>query len=386
MKKLTNIILFVIASNSIFGQVDNIESLMTRRYLSCQDIHYNVQYLIPEYHQKGSYDTLNAIVNYWENQCGTSEELVRCKILLAIDRGDFSEENYDSNIINYLIEYKNGLNPIYYTYGRVYFNYNGYSYNQPDILKNFTVQLASDLLKRNNLKPIEIFFLRVYSNDLKNTFSMIMTEDFNTTLLQESYFKEVHRYKKPMLGHYDFLLGAWIPQNNLQILGSHPFLGIRGGIKYKNLIVDATLGFKFGKSLNVYQVQENDSIWDTDHFFGGYIGLDAAIEIFTIQRSSIDLIGGIAYDGFDALKVKDKNSNDDISKSINSLNLNIGLGYKYYFNKLNYIGLDVKYNFLNYKNHRGTDLGGNAFSIHLIYGFRGNRYNINRLENLDYIY
>jgi hypothetical protein len=234
------------------------------------------------------------------------------------------------------------------------------------------------------LKPPEIFFLRLYSNDFENPFKMISSEAFKGTLIQELYYNEIKIYKEQIIFHGDYILGAWIPFDNLKMVGSHPFLGVRGGIKYKKYIIDATMGFKFGKSPNVYQVYENDSLWNTNHFFGGYLGLDLGYELFRIKKSSFDLIGGIAFDGFDVLDNNQQQSNSDISKSINALNLNIGLGYKFYLNEWSYLGLDVKYNFVNYKNPRGTDLGGNALTINLIYGFCANKYNINKIEQLGY--
>lgn len=385
MKQILKILTILFFTSNVYGQIDGIESLMSRRYLSCQDIRYNAQFLIPEFYEKDSKDTLDAIIDYWEKHCGLSEEIIRCKILFAIDNREFDENIYDSTILNYLISYKNSSSALYNNNGKMYIHYNWYYYNnQSDTLIIFTVRLAKELLVRDDLEPIERFFLKMYSNDFEGTFTMLQTEDFKGTKIQELYFNEIKRNKRQVIGHGDFLLGAWIPQDNLETVGSHPFIGFRGGFRYKRLIADATLGIKFGKSPNVYQVYENDSIWDTDHFLGGYIGFDLGFEMFRIKNSSFDLIGGVAFDGFDVLKVDDPNSNTDISKSINALNINIGLGYKYNINQWNYIGVDFKYNIVDYENKMGTDLSGNALTINLIYGFYGNRYNVNRLNGLDY--
>ena len=114
------------------------------------------------------------------------------------------------------------------------------------------------------------------------------------------------------------------------------------------------------------------------------MGFDFGYELFSIKKNNFDLIGGIAFDGFDALSSDNSNSNNNISKSINSLNLNIGLGYKHFLNSWNYLGFDFKYNFVNYDNKNGTDLAGNTITINLIYGFMGNRYKDNILRQLDY--
>ncbi|MFZ4741106.1 MAG: hypothetical protein ACOYLE_08065 [Bacteroidales bacterium] len=385
MKHIFRILAFLFLTSNVYGQIDGIESLMTRKYLSCQDIRYNAQFLIPEFYKKDSKDTLNAIIDYWEKYCGLSEEIIRCRILFAIDNREFDENTYDSTILNYLISYKNSTWGLRNKYRETYIYYNWYSNtSQPDTLKSFTVNLAKVILARNDLKPIERFFLKMYSNDFEGTFAMLQSDDFKETKIHKYYFSEIQRNNRQIILHGDFILGVWIPQDNLEILGNHPFIGLRGGYKYKRLIVDATIGFKFVKSPNVYKVYKNDSIWDTDHFFGGYIGIDLGLEMFRIKNNSFDLIGGVAFDGFDAIKVDDPNSNTDISKSISSLNLNIGLGYKYNINKWNYIGVDFKYNIVDFKNNMGTDLSGNAFMINLIYGFFEKRYNVYRLEGLDY--
>jgi hypothetical protein len=386
MKRFKTLLLIAFISTYALGQIDNVEKLMTRKYLSCEDINYNVKFLIPSFYDKGNTDTLYSVLDYWENHCGNSEELTRCKIIFSIDKKEFNEKIYDSNILNYLLSYRNGSNSMTYGYNNFYNNRYGWNnyVNRIDTLDKFTVRLATKLLKRTDLKPLEIFFLRLYSNDFENPFLMIPTEAFNGTLIQKLYCNEIKTYENQIIPHGDLILGAWIPFNSLKIVGSHPYIGFRGGIKYKKIIADLTLAFKPGNSPNVYQVYENDSLWNTNHFFGGYLGLDLAYELFKIKKSSFDMIGGIAFDGFDVLESNEQQSNNEISKSINSLNLNFGLGYKYHLNQWTYWGFDLKYNFVNYKNTRGTDLSGNALTINLIYGFCANQYNVNRLEQLGY--
>lgn len=377
MKKITTIFLTVFITVTALSQ-NNIEKLMTRRYLSCDNINYNVSYLIPEYYEKGEIDTLNSIIKYWEDHCGNSEELTRCKILFAIERNDFEEKIYNSDILDLLFLYKN--NAFRKKSESLYMQNDRFNLiNIPDTLNKFTEKLAIHLLERNSLTALEEFFLRIYSNDFMNTFSMITSDKFNGTLLQKLYYKEVEKYENQIIFHGDYLLGTWIPFDKLSIVGSHPFLGVRGGIRYKKLIVDATMGFKFGKSPNTYQVYLKDSLWNTDHFLGGYLGLDLAYELLKYRKNSFDLIGGVAYDGFDALDIPEKN----ISKTINALNLNIGLGYKHQISEWYYWGVDLKYNFINYKNPGGSNLLGNSLSINLIFGFLADRYE-NRLNQSEY--
>ncbi len=384
MKLFIKILFIMLLASSAYGQVDDVEKLMTRKYISCADVNYNVQFLIPQYYKSGSKDTLNAIIDYWGKHCGNFETIARVRILLAIDDGNFNENIYGDNIIRYLTYYKN-----FSTTDRgSYYLYSGkFDLFRPDSLDLFTVSLAKKLLKRTNLTPVERFFLRFYSNDFDGTFAMLKSDDFAGTKIQELYFKEVKRYDVKFISHGNFRVGAWIPYGNLGHVGTHPLIGFAGGMKYKRLTADLSMAFKFGRSPNVYQVYVNDSIWNTNYFFGGYMGVDLGFDLLQLKRSSLSLLGGVAFDGFDALKVSDQNSNNNINKSLNSLNLNFGLGYKYSINKFNYLGLDIKYNFVDYRNPRGTDLSGNVFTVNLVYGFYGlygGRYNFERLKQLEY--
>jgi hypothetical protein len=347
---------------------------MTRRYLSCADILYNVSWLIPEFYEKGSRDTLRAIMMYWEDRCGISEELVRCKILLSISDNSFSENFYKDNNILSMLRYYERDNVIYGDiivrwnyYDTRYRNDHGYHLNK------FTVKLSKTLLETKEWSAVEKFFLRIYANDFEQGFQMLDSDELDGTRVKELYLQEKKARARKLAVHNDWMLGAWVPQGNADTLGVHPFFGYRIGTKYKKLTADLALGFRFGKSPNTYQVYKDGVIWDTYHFFGYYLGLDAGYELLRLKRNSIDLIGGVAFDGFDALSENTEGAKDDnLTKSIYSLNLNIGLGYKFHFksNRYNnrYIGIDFKYNFVNYKNPHGTNLDGNTYTINLIFG------------------
>jgi hypothetical protein len=369
MKRIIKSLLFLIISLPIFGQSDDVERLMTRRYLSCADILYNVSYLIPEYYGKGNKDTLRAILEYWEDRCGVSEELVRCKIILSIDDGSFNESLYDNGIFRMLRNYER--NSTLYDGKDVQWHYYGYRYDNQYInrLNKFTVKLSKTLLETKELSAVERFFIRIYANDFDQPlFQMLDSDELNETKIKELYKEK----NKSGYFHNDWILGVWIPQGNLDILGVHPSFGYRLGVKYQKLTADLSLIFQFVNSPNTYQVYKNGILWDTNNFLGGYIGLDAGYELFRLKGNSIDLIGGIAFNGFDTINEEIEGEKNNLTKSINSLNLNIGLGYKFHFknqrSNQRYVGIDFKYNFVNFKNPHGTNLEGNTYTVNLLIG------------------
>jgi hypothetical protein len=383
MKKVPLLMLVLILSLDISGQIVP-EKLMTKRFLSCEDIFTNVTYLIPELHGKGSKDTLNAVMDYWEKSCGETEPLVRCKILLAIEDNTFTESTYDNSIIYFLLAYKkNGYKINSYSYGtfRPYYQDN---FSLEARLDLFTTNLAGQLMLRDDLTKIERFLVQLYAKDYDFSFAQLNSGDFDGSKIQQCYFDEIKKNKKDLTGHGDLIAGVWMPLDNLSLIGVHPVFGFRSGFKYKKLYTDLNISFRFGKSPNVFQVEQNDSVWNTTHYFGGYIGIDLGYNLFSFGNNDIDLLSGIAYDGFDVLSVKTYNYYNDISKSLSSLNLNLGIGFKHYLNSLSYYGFDLKYNFVNYKNTNGTDLSGNTITLNFIIGFFSNRVSDSRLRQLDY--
>ena len=387
MKRFFKSILFLIISLPIFGQADYVESLMTRRYLSCADILYNVSYLIPDFYEKGNKDTLRAIMAYWEDKCKFSSELLRCKVLLSIDNSSFDEIVYKDNDIRNMLRLCERTT--IHDNKRIYWDYdypNPYYFDNEseERLKKFIITMSKTLLETKDVSAVEKFFLLVYANDFDKAMEMLDSDELEGTRIKELYLQQKKSREQDVYFHNDWMIGVWIPHGNLDLLGTHPFFGYRLGMKYQKITTDLTLGFKFGKSPNAYQVYKDNKIWDTDYFAGIYFGLDAGFELFRLGKNSIDIIGGVAYENINTLDEKNEdccsccsNNNNKISHNLNSLNLNIGLGYKFHFKKIRYnqryLGIDFKYNFVNFKNPHGTNLDGNTYTVNLILGnFIGN--------------
>jgi hypothetical protein len=375
MKKYLTLLLTTFLTFQAYSQ--DVEGLMTRKYITCYDIINNSNFLIPDYFEKNSMDTVAAIINYWEKHCGISEPLLRIKILLSINADTLNENIYSGlPIVNYLINYrenKRNENRGYY-----YVNY----YGVPLIsnsFDNFTKKLALQLKKEKVNSELNTFFLDFYSDNFEKIFFRLQDTVLTTSKIKQAYDKEVSRYINLPEGHFSIYSGVWIPNGNISVVGNHPIIGFQGGLKSRRVLIDGVLEFKFGNSPNIYFVEKNDSLYSTTHFFGGYLALELGYELINYKAHEIDVLTGIGWDGFDALSIGNTNDPDRLTKSINALNFNIGIGYRNYFKNKSYIGIDVRYNFVNYQNKNGTDLTGNTFTIRFKYGISRN---INRDSNL----
>ncbi|MEM1408339.1 MAG: hypothetical protein AAGG59_16270 [Bacteroidota bacterium] len=353
--------------------------------VTCFDVTYNALDLIPEYHQRGDLDSVLVFINYWEKKCGVSEYSQRVRTLFEIERNVFDETQIDDSFFENLTTFIN------YTSWKTNIDtssYNPYqSYNQifedPNLVLSFdtyTSLWARDLLFRLiDRCDDEYRILTLYAEKIQAFYKLLKENNCPGSKLGTIYRMQVNQFKK--LPDYDWglITGYWMPQGNASLLGNHPTLGLYGGLQKGRWLFDLTILFRFLEADDNYFVIEDGIEYETDHFFGGYIGVDIGYQLVKGNKSRLYALSGIGFDGFDALGGDDE---DDPSKSINSLNLNLGLGFRQSLSNNLYIGIEARQNFVDYNNRGGTDLSGNSQSIRLLFGFMQNIRKEERLKTL----
>jgi len=138
---------------------------------------------------------------------------------------------------------------------------------------------------------------------------------------------------------------------DLILLGNHPSFGFQIGARDNRNQLDLTFQFRFSQSASYYTIKRNNAFYDINNYFGGYVGLDYIYYLVNKLNFDLGVLGGIGYDGFD---ITSSNSYDDMKPlSIGSFNVNGGFKLNYYLSTSFYIGLQARYNFINYVNQGG---------------------------------
>ena len=329
---------------------------------------YNATNLIMKYYKIQDFDSALLVLNDWQTECGASEPITRTRILLALNDHAFDENIYDSTIVDDVLNYIYRMESK--TPADLYSGYESYFGNVPirGDYDYFTQNLADTLLSRGFDTPLELLFCQFYANIVTNPLKAIQTDAlYNSTDIKTYYLQRANKCLSYIGYNINFFTGAWIPTGNASLLGTHPLIGIQGGIKYKKMTYNLTLAFKLGQSANDYVILKDGYYDTTNYFLGGYVGLDIDREIYKGRKNEIDLLAGIGYDGFESIKT-DNNSDANAGHSINSLNTNFGLGYRHFYKKNHYIGLQAKYNIVNYNNKGGTNLMGDCYTITISIG------------------
>jgi hypothetical protein len=324
--------------------------------VDCEQLTYYYADLSTYYYEKYYDDSLNLIFGEWERTCGMSEPLMTLRILYAIEKGNFSEDMYGNDIARYVMAHVD--------------HWRGDDPERPYVPSDYYPYLLSiaKTLQKYELSPLEKVLVDAYATRDEDVLEEMDSTALGDTKLYQSYriYKE-QIYRIFGRFHLSVFGGAWIPEGKIAVLGSHPGLGFSIGSMWQKLSFDLSLAVRFLNAPKTYQVSHLGALVDTRNFSSVFVGIDGGYQFKEFGKSKLSLLAGIGYEAITVVKATSEEAND--GKFISTLNLNGGLGYRYYFKRDQYVGLSGKYNLLNYKNRGGTDLSGNAITLMLVYGF-----------------
>ncbi len=372
---------------------DYVRNMMTERILTCDDIGYNSALLIPRLYGEKKADTLNAVMAYWQRNCGMTEPGATFGIIYAIEQNTFNKQLTHATHVNNFTDaavadtsyFNRSIIANLYSYKYVFDNSNLSDTTLDDVAMayqeyyTFLHSMAYSLIKESRLNVVERFLVRFYNNPDETSIDELSSATYNGTSIQAAYMRQ-HQAQNSLNGFdYAIIAGAWVPTGNLGMLPGAPYFGFSLGGRRNKLTIDftCTIGAPTAQS-KTYLVANNDSLSTSNNYTAFYLGLDGAYDIAHTKKSELDLLGGIGYQGLQVLN----GSGSAPTLTINSPNINAGIGYKIKLNHRvknnamnvsytvhsSYIALQAKYNLLFFNNSPGTSLSGNAFTIGIVYG------------------
>ena len=359
------------------------ELLTKYRINECNDFAVNACILIPDYYYDGKIDSVNMIIDYIDGHCPRNA-FSPLKNLLLIESGDFPEDWCDSAAIDDMLQvpYSHNLIDILILYRSLPIDDSGYLPDNPPYI-DFLQNLALNLSLQTDTSSVEHLVCRYYSGDLDYPIARLHNNDFAGYCIQNRYDQRVDYIKaelRKFRSHWQLQTGIWIPNGSSRLLGEKLETGGSIGIRDNSWGVDLTGLARMLNSKNNYFVEINDTLAQTDFFFGYFLGLDIEREIVHWGCFEFEGFAGIGYDGIET----SNSENDKEHKTLGAFNFNLGLNNRIFFNKTRnyYLGLKARYNIANHKNKGGSDLSGNSFSLCLTFGKLGNDYAIEQAKKL----
>jgi hypothetical protein len=359
--------LFALLTVSCFinkANAQSIEEQMTRKHPSCNDVFLNAIKVFPKLYKENAFDSMYTALQIWEEACGQTQEVKTTGILLNIQQATFTATSLDSSIID-LLE-SNARSIIFYQRSNAPYFENQKAFYQ------LSAAWAKILIDYKPLNETEKFICQVFAGAITDPAFQIKNNPQKYPQLAILIKKKEAAQRNGIRSNVAFITGIWMPTGNLKIVGKHPSVGFQVGMRDTHNEFDLTMQFRFIKSANTYSVKRNNLYYDSDAFFGGYIGLDYTYFLMSEQKTDIGLLAGIGYDGFDVFK---GNNDQDLKPlSIGSFNANGGLRFNFYVSPTLYLGLQGRYNWIKYNNKGATSMSGNAFTIDFLIGGNKGRY------------
>lgn len=390
---------FLVLAVFSFGKSgDTKQQLQSKKELNTNDARYNTVCLIPKLYKENKQDSIESIIKNYEKNYGeraylqVTPVIVPYEIVSRIKNRTFKEEIrnisakdadgriklsdaefYEENIFSYLEWYLTNFD-IRTKTGQYKKNIRVAYGDYFDFMRSF----AKKQLDKPGLSAVETFLLNFFAHPSFSMYAQLEGTDFDGTILQKAWEQYSEQFTGISGVNIALISGLWVPQGNLALLGNHPYIGCTPGYRKNRLMADINFNIRWINAPNTYIIIANNYKYRSTYFFGTYAGLDCGYRLFG-NRNEIDLLGGVAWDGFNSFQKNSNNTNSDnnTTKIISTLNLNAGLCYRFFvshkvknnYEYHSYLALQAKYNFLHYNNAGGTNLDGNAFSIGLAYGW-----------------
>jgi hypothetical protein len=146
-------------------------------------------------------------------------------------------------------------------------------------------------------------------------------------------------------------------------LGTHPVIAAKLRFSKNNHSFDLVYEYRFGNSAKDYQIEDNDTLKNTNIYNANYLGLEYQKAIFRIPHHDFYLNTGI---GLDWIEIK-KNGVIKTSQSVGGLALNLGVSYTFYNRKKHGPNIEVLYHYANITKVYGTKISPGSLLVRLTY-------------------
>ncbi len=373
----------VVPATTSAQEADSTEmkELLTRIKTSdCYEYAANAYQLIPVYYAQQKFDSIDAVLQFVAERCPR----IRFKgyrLLRKMEIGVLPEDFCDSAIVGDIMP------ATYFHYGYL----GGPLFELPVLSTDAYDAMIREMAVRmcNATAPpfIHHAIATYYAYGADSVLTLLAENTYPGTCLQATYDTTVADLvdrRRGFATNWAFTAGAWVPTGELDLLGVKPEIGIQGGIRFRHFGGDLTWLFRFIDSRESYIVGYGDSLYTTDKYFDMYLGLDPVFRLYTGWSASVELVGGIGYEGI--MSLPSDEIDGDAAHYISSLNLNGGFTTRLFYGQKHtkYFGLQTRVSYLDFATDGGSDLSGAAVSINLVWGNMGHGWVDNRLERLHY--
>lgn len=334
----------------------------------------------------GDDEELAALLFAWEQDCGLTEPVFRARVLQLIADGRFPGPLDESLLLENAVAFEIRhriiteesplVRDFFYEEHEEYFGY--VSLN--DDFDRQTIRIANRLKNEVEKNTLEYRLLELYSGNTESFFLALKEGSFAETQLAGDYNNRVAELLNMPEINLGVRGGMWFPMGDLDILGTHPALGVKLGVKKNRNYLDAIFDIRFGKAANPVTLVVQDTLVTATNFQGAYMGLEWSRVLVKGSDYEIELFAGAGYDVIDLIE----DGQDPERQTFGSFAAYFGPSYRYIFANRTWLSLRPGFYLLNHNHEVGSSFKGNAWSFTVAFGFSDNARKTENLRRLGF--
>jgi len=308
---------------------------------------------VPLLFHEGRADSLLVLLDRWEGVCEPDEVIRRTLILGAIWDGAFTEDLYDQQIMDDLVqrgaEFRDEPPA---TPARAAYD-------------SFTVELADQLLPHQPPGSPEEFFCLFYSGRTDEAWALI--EDGELAYSDLAYYRARRLVLLEETGsslQVAFTAGSWYPVEDLNFVGEKPLLGLLVGwwedLWFGRLVAE----WRPGRTDQPYWTERDGKVYLSDRWDALLLGGEVGRRILGQDRWRLDVFAGVGVD-----MVKPLGGSRDLLAAVH-VSIGSGLRYELDQDRHWYVGADLRSESISERNAEAVNLGGEAWSARFVLGRR----------------
>jgi hypothetical protein len=351
-----------------------LHQLLTAEHANdCPDFIYNAKKLFRRLDQSGHGDSIWPIIDFVQSTC--DPEVFRpLETLHSIEASTFGDAGCDSTWLELFLspvtnQYRyrggwDGLSPW------AWYDWQGHNTRDDSSYQEFLKAYADRVMKTVDSTSMEYLICRYYKGERQYAVERAKSGSLGGNCFQVAFDRladSTSRALRHWRSHAAINAGVWGLAGDADPLGPKLELGGQLGVRGPLIGLDFTLLLRVGNATSDYTLIDHDGPVTSDKFFGGYLGFDVPIHLANFGRSDWEAFVGFGYDGFG---VQDQ----DVSADVNAFAFNVGLSPRIMTNKQRnrFVGIQVRYNWVQYGSHGGTDIADRSISVNVIFGYLGN--------------
>ncbi len=339
--------------------------------ISCRDATAIAQQFVPYFMVWDEPDSLLATLDWWETNCGSSEPVRRTRILASIWDDAFTEDMYDTRVIQDLawrydperleaqrthrygnVGWGNVASVVDFTPGAAEYD-------------AFTEDIADQLLPHADPGSVEEFFCLFYSGRPQEAYVMLQGSSLEGTELYDRYYDELATLDVPT--YRDYWGARWgyrRAMGELGNLGNQQTLGAFFGRRWQHGSAELDLGVRLGRADEPYYVTEGEFYGFSDRYAGVHLGASFGFLLKRFGPVAWDAVVDGAIEGLNPFQ-----DEEDLVLTFAQGSLGTVLRFEPGEAPRWFASLDWRRTWISDPPEGGTPLGGNAWSTRLSFGF-----------------